>query len=1145
MLAKPAHGVMLDATEAPLLDRASLEISMLRRSSLRVGSLLAAAAAISGVAGLATTATAQLDGTVAEQIASPSAVIERARLLADDGKLVHAYETLSSLLTASGADLTDTERAKAMELSTSINRRIAGLDAYEVSLQRAEFAMSGDDLKAAAHHAGAVARSGTAAATQTKRAEQMLADIDARRAELTPVMQSKLAEALNAMEANDFATAKQNLSAVNRSGVTLSAADVERLASAQEQILLLEVARGERFDGPMASAAVLQPGVVTRDGEGTASQPETQPATQPENWDNQSDTDFLQVARQLEAGGTMAEADAAFGERRWADALSKYRRAVNEFGDLLTSEQRTRAQNRIAEAQINMGSNQPTLIDTVIGNAGIAADQKRAEFKFLTNQARRSLSTGDIEAAREQVAGAQLIWSSAKNGQYFPESELAAKASELDNLRGDINVAAERLRLAEIAQQEESSARQATDAALLRERERARKITEAIDRARALQQEQKYSEALEVVENQILFLDPINPAGLLLRDTYRDILIYMTYNDSARRRNHSISILQQQNNEANVPPTRIYSYPADWPSLSATRVGAESTNETAADRRVLATLENTTLPAQFNDNTLEAALTYVGQLTTLDFDVDWDSLEEIGIDRETTVSLSLKNANARTVLERILDKVSTDPVTQADWAVRDGMVQIANEDRIRRHSVLEQYDLRDLVFEIPDYDESPEIDLQTVLQSSQGGGGGQSPFQDAQDDDADPIPLEERIERIREIIYSNVDPESWPEGGGTTGAMYELNGSLIIRNTPKNHREIRSLLAKLRESKAMQINVESRFLLVAQDFFEQVGFDLDIYFNGENNQVRVAQATDPTVLPGDFFDFENGNGLQRTVTGPGLTGDGSTPGQQGVVPPTKWSPIGSSQNSLGLAGNLLPVSDEWGGQILSAAPALGIAGQFLDDVQVDFLIEATQADRRSVQLTAPRLTFTNGQTSNIYVATQQSFVSDLQPITSDSAVGFDPTLAAVTEGVVMVVQGQVTADRRYVLLNVDTSVAEIEGFATQPVTAVAGGQLVNSADTQSFIQLPTLSVTRVQTTVTVPDQGTVLLGGQRLISEFEVETGVPVLSKLPILGRFFSNRIESREEQTLLILIKPTILIQSEQEQAAFPGLSQDLGFGG
>ena len=375
--------------------------------------------------------------------------------------------------------------------------------------------------------------------------------------------------------------------------------------------------------------------------------------------------------------------------------------------------------------------------------------------------------------------------------------------------------------------------------------------------------------------------------------------------------------------------------------------------------------------------------------------------------------------------------------------------------------------------------------------------------------------------------------------------MYDLNGQLLIRNTPKNHREIRSLLGKLRQSKAMQINVETRFLLVAQDFFEQIGFDLDVYFGGENNQFRAAQAaTDQSLLPSDFFDFSTG-GLNRTVTG---ADDGS--GTDGinsarVINPSPWSPIGAAQDSLGLAAGLMP-GEGIAATILGGAPALGIAGQFLDDIQVDFLVKATQADRRSVQLTAPRLTFTNGQTSNIYVVTQQSFVSDLQPIVSTSAVGFDPTLAVVAEGVVMLVTGQVTADRRYVLIDVDTSVSQIKGFAQQPVTAVAGGQLVTSSDTQSFIQLPTVTVTRVQTTVTVTDQGTVLLGGQRLINETEVETGVPVLSKIPILNRFFSNRIESREEQTLLILIKPTILIQNEQENEAFPGLSQTLqGLGG
>jgi type II secretory pathway component GspD/PulD (secretin) len=103
---------------------------------------------------------------------------------------------------------------------------------------------------------------------------------------------------------------------------------------------------------------------------------------------------------------------------------------------------------------------------------------------------------------------------------------------------------------------------------------------------------------------------------------------------------------------------------------------------------------------------------------------------------------------------------------------------------------------------------------------------------------------------------------------------------------------------------------------------------------------------------------------------------------------------------------------------------------------------------------------------------------------------------------------------------------------------------VSSADTQSFIELPQITVTRVRTTVTVPDEGTLLLGGQRLITEQEVETGVPVLSKIPILNRFFTNRIETKEESTLLVLVKPTVLIQSEQEEKNFPGLADQLQTG-
>jgi hypothetical protein len=321
---------------------------------------LAAAAAFAGVQGLAAfPALAQsVQPTIAEELAAPTAVIDRAQQLADDGKLVRAYETLGDLLAGSGVRLTDEERARAMALSESVGRGIARLDSYEVSLQKAEFALETDDLKAAGHHARAVATSGTASAAQTERAGDLLRDIETRKTQLAPAIRVRLAEALAALEAGEYGQAKLDLDAVNRSGVSLSAPDREDLLSAQERVLLAEVTRGETFGSPIAAAGVMQPGVVTREGE--AAQPE-QPATEPPATEQpateaqpgeeaqpegQEQPDFLQIARQLEAGSTMADADIAFGESRWAEAKNKYQRALTEFADVLTTDQAAHARAR-------------------------------------------------------------------------------------------------------------------------------------------------------------------------------------------------------------------------------------------------------------------------------------------------------------------------------------------------------------------------------------------------------------------------------------------------------------------------------------------------------------------------------------------------------------------------------------------------------------------------------------------------------------------------------------------------------------------------------------------------------------------------------------------------------------------------------
>jgi hypothetical protein len=70
----------------------------------------------------------------------------------------------------------------------------------------------------------------------------------------------------------------------------------------------------------------------------------------------------------------------------------------------------------------------------------------------------------------------------------------------------------------------------------------------------------------------------------------------------------------------------------------------------------------------------------------------------------------------------------------------------------------------------------------------------------------------------------------------------------------------------------------------------------------------------------------------------------------------------------------------------------------------------------------------------------------------------------------------------------------------------------------------------VQTTVTVPDGGTALLGGIGRASEGSVTRGVPLLGKIPGANRLFKNRGIGREVGLSTMTITPRIIILEEEE---------------
>jgi general secretion pathway protein D len=1167
---------------------------MSHRKSLSVRSLLSAAALFAGGIGIAQPVLAQSAESPSTAAISAGETLAKAKKLVAEGKLVAAKDLLVRLTASgSGVSLTDSERAAAFENLNSINRKLKSLNPFETSLQSAELALTQDDLRNAERQAQAVLGSAQSFSAQKDRAQRLLDSVSKRRSEMLPEVVNALDNAGSDLESGRYADARAKLDLVGRSGVALDGAQHERFESYQSRVLAAEQTGQVVATAPVetqpavaapseapavAQAPAAQPASTYQGGQDAplvSHDPKGDETTPSPYWQGQNGQqaapvaqaaqpadaaapaaaaqpadDLVTIARKFEAGSLLAEADHAFDASRLNDAGAKYQKVLDVFRQFLSPEQTKHAEDRLAEIKTRMRGSAPAGLSDVIADREVAKQAALAEFTNQLSLAQRALDSGDTGRARDLASQARVTINTGRN--LFAESEFQDLAKQVDAKLSDIDAKQGEISAREAAQRSDALKRQADQTARQRASEKERKILESIDRVRALQKEMKYEEALQVVD-QILFLDPISPAGLLLKDVLTDAKIYRQYNQIQSRIQSSLARHALENAEATIAPSALVDFPADWPSISQRRGEPVNFAEPPENRRVLSVLESKRIPVEFKENTLADVVGFIETVTQQNIDVDWQSLEQIGVTKEAPVSLKLTNVPVKIVLDRVMEKVSPDPRTRAGWAIQDGVLTIASDASLRQNKVLVIYDIRDLLVEVPNFTDAPTFDLQSVLQSSEGGGGGQSPFQSqgTQNQALTTRTLQERTDEVIGIITRNVDKEGWETNGGDTGFIEQLNGSLIITNTPRNHREIAGLLRKLREVRNMQINVEARLLLVSQDFYEKIGFDIDVYFNANNNQVRTARANDPSIQASDFFDFTNGGGLNRSVTGAQIdtNGDG-TPDQfltQPVVNPRNTSPVGAAQNSLGLTDAIFGAavrSSTVGGLATAAAPALGIAGQFLDDIQVDFLIQATQADRRTVSLTAPRLTFTNGQTANIFVARQQSFVSDLQPVVSESAVGFDPDIAALSTGVRLLIDGVISADRRYVQMNVDFQISELQGFGQQTVTAVAGGQLVNSASTGSVVQLPLTTVTGVRTTVNVPDQGTILLGGQRVTNEIEVETGVPVLSKIPILNRFFSNRIKSQEESTLLILLKPTILIQNEEEERNFPGLLDSLKLG-
>ena len=682
-------------------------------------------------------------------------------------------------------------------------------------------------------------------------------------------------------------------------------------------------------------------------------------------------------------------------------------------------------------------------------------------------------------------------------------------------------------------------------------------LTRMVDEFNTLMDQERFSEAV-ILAKQARELDPDNPTvesmGWKSRFAER-LLVDMSLR--SRSEDGVVGALMSVS-QSGIPFDDRYpiEFPEDgnakyWDDLTKRRrramlEGSQRFSETEMEiQRALR--EN--VQVDFTEQPLGEVLTHLGDLVGISIYIDPQGLTAEGASSDMPVTIRLnQEVQLKSALNIILEQFNLS------YVIQDEVLKITSE-QIRDSKVyVETYDVADLVIPIPNFLPSYNIGLPSAIRdayNSQGhgtftGGYDQAPLtimannqQNAGSSNsvlaqmtssgALPNALGSSqplgfgpgglgggsmadFDTLIDLITATIAPTTWDDVGGEGSIQgFPTNLSLVVSQTQDVHQQIADLLEQLRRLQDLQVTIEVRFINLNDSFFERIGVDFDFNID-DNTPANPPEDGGPSIVIG-------------------LDPQGN---------PTADLDLQFQQGSFGSA---VPA---FGGYDPGSAASFGFA--IISDIEAFFLIEAAQGDTRTNVLQAPKVTLFNGQQASVNDSLQRPFVTSVTPVVGDFAAAQAPVIVVLSEGTQLNVQAVVSNDRRFVRLTLVpffSKIGDVEEFTFEgrrvSNTGTSIADPTNPEETiednaeevieGTTVQLPQFAFTSVSTTVSVPDGGTILLGGIKRLQEGRNEQGVPVLSKFPYINRLFKNVGIGRTTQSLMMMVTPRIIIQEEEEE--------------
>ncbi|MBC8369845.1 MAG: hypothetical protein H8E25_07585 [Planctomycetes bacterium] len=496
------------------------------------------------------------------------------------------------------------------------------------------------------------------------------------------------------------------------------------------------------------------------------------------------------------------------------------------------------------------------------------------------------------------------------------------------------------------------------------------------------------------------------------------------------------------------------------------------------------------------ETSLETVVDQLRTFTNIPFVVTADAIDAVdaeGIEFNLSMTHELS-------VEHALNIITDAAGPEVIYSFRHGVVYITSIANAYNNLELRPHDIRDLTAMIVDQ-AAPQIDkimlpdssFETEDEAPQFGG----PV-------GEPVPIMDP-DNIATLVQQSIATGTWDSIEGVS--ITAQNGQLFVRHTPEVHRQIDDFLEGFRRYTSSMVNIEAKFLTITKDYLQEIGVDW------RGARTGVADGSQLIPLDDVTAGFDDNASAAFDDNGLGLpSGAGS-------------NPTAGAYYSEGADGSIRArtegVLSDYGSR-LSVTGGLAMQLSFIDDLQYSLIMNAVRKDERAQELTSVTLSTQNTERAYAAMLNQITYIQDFEVEVALASFIADPTIGVISDGIVLDVRPTIAQDRKTVSLELRPTIATILRPIAEFTSSLA------ALTTPITIQLPELQVASVNTTVVVPDGGTVVIGGLKKLFNIDQRAEIPFLSDIPVLSLLFKKEGEASENRDVILMITATIIDSNE-----------------